>query len=305
VSTRARTIVRIVALTSAALVIAWLGATGFMTHRLLARERAPYSEPVPAALEQRVECARIATRDHEELGAWWSGDAETKIAVLVLHGNHGSRGEAAPLVGWLAERGIGVLALTLRAHGDSTGDVNDAGWSARGDVLAGVAFIESRAPHARVVILGRSLGAASAVFAARELGERVAAYVLDSPYRDLASAAHARLRRALPAIAADAAYAGMLLTARLSLSTAPDAVSPLERIVDVPPDVPIVFLSGTADDRAPTADVEAMAARARGPTEIIRFAGADHVSLFVHDRARFEAALEHLFAGLERPVLAR
>jgi fermentation-respiration switch protein FrsA (DUF1100 family) len=304
-SRRARTLVRRLALVCAALVCAWLAATGFVTWRLLARARPPYSEPLPASLQGRVESVRLATRDGEELGAWWSGDADRDLAALILHGNHGSRGEAAPLVTWLAERGIGALALTMRAHGDSSGDVNDAGWSAREDVLAGAAFLEQRAPRARIVIIGRSQGAAAAIFAAGELGARASAYVIEAPYRDLASAVRARLSRALPAPAACVAFAGMRVWALVLLTPAIDAVNPLDRIADVPAATPILFLTGVNDDRAPPSDVEAIAARARGPVEIVRFEGAEHVALHEHDRARYEAVLARFLDRLEHPLIGR
>ena len=51
--------------------------------------------------------------------------------------------------------------------------------------IAAVEFLKARKPDRPVVIMGTSLGAAAAVFAAGELGHRVAGYILESPYQDL------------------------------------------------------------------------------------------------------------------------
>jgi alpha-beta hydrolase superfamily lysophospholipase len=75
--------------------------------------------------------------------------------------------------------------ISLRAHGDSTGDFNDMGYSARHDVVAAVEFLERRRPGNPIVIHGLSMGAGAAVFASGELGHRIKGYVLESPYRDL------------------------------------------------------------------------------------------------------------------------
>ena len=85
----------------------------------------------------------------------------------------------------LLSHGCSVLMISHRAHGDSTGEFDDAGYSARRDVYAAVEFLEQRRPGRPVIVDGNSLGSAAAIFAAGELGHRVAAYILESPYQDL------------------------------------------------------------------------------------------------------------------------
>ncbi len=85
----------------------------------------------------------------------------------------------------------------MRAHGDSSGEFNDIGYSARLDVVAAVEFLERRRPARPILIHGTSLGAAAATFAAEELGHRVHGYVLECPYRDLRTAVWNRAEKAL------------------------------------------------------------------------------------------------------------
>jgi alpha-beta hydrolase superfamily lysophospholipase len=200
---------------------------------------------------------------------------------------------------WLVERKIAALALTFRAHGDSSGDTNDVGSSARADVIAGVEFIERNAPSARIVVIGRSLGAAASIYAARDLGSRVSAYVLESPYRDLATAVRHRLRMHLFAPCDEIALLGMRLWSHAWLVVDLDACRPIDRVRDIPSDAAIVFLSGARDRHAPFAEVEEIAAHASSPAEVVRFEGAEHVSLYAYDHERYEAVLERVFARVE------
>jgi pimeloyl-ACP methyl ester carboxylesterase len=234
-----------------ALVCAWLASTGYVTWSLTHRERAPYAEPLPAWSDGRVREVRIATRDGEELGGWWSGEHGRPIAVLLLHGNGSSRAEHSELMRWLVDQKCAVLALTFRAHGDSTGTSNDVGWRARSDVVAGVEFIERNAPGVPIVVIGRSLGAVASIYAAGELGSRVSGYVLESPYRDLETAVRRRLRMHLSPPFDEVAFAGMRLWSHAWLPVDLDQCRPIDHVLDIPSDVPVVFFGGSSDRHAP------------------------------------------------------
>ena len=67
-------------------------------------------------------------------------------SVLLLHGSGGNRGHALGRAELLESQGYAVLMITLRAHGDSTGEYNDIGWGARRTSGAAVEFLEKRRP---------------------------------------------------------------------------------------------------------------------------------------------------------------
>ena len=113
----------------------------------------------------------------------WKGNPEAP-SVLLLHGNKGSRANSLKRAEFLAQAGYAVLMISFRAHGDSTGEFNDVGYSARQDVVAGVEFLEKKRPGHSIVVMGVSLGSAAAIFASAELGHRVRGYILESPYQD-------------------------------------------------------------------------------------------------------------------------
>jgi uncharacterized protein len=167
------------------LLVLWLILSSAVAYRLTHRPRPPFEERPPRVVWGELEDHPITTSDGETLGSWfWKGDDDLPI-VLLLHGSKGSRWNSLTRAEIFASHGCGVLMISFRAHGDSTGNFHDVGYSSRRDVIAAVEYLETRRSGRPVVIMGTSLGAAAAVFAANELGQRVQAYILESPYQDL------------------------------------------------------------------------------------------------------------------------
>jgi uncharacterized protein len=230
-----------------------------------------------------IEDRPLTTSDGQELGAWLVRGDPNRPCVLVLHGNGSSRSGMLGVIQILAKPRCTVLAVTLRAHGDSTGEVNDLGWSARHDVVAGVALLKKEFPGRPVYVLGRSLGAAAAIFAAEELGESVAGYVLEQPYTDIKSATWNRLQKYLPPGLDAVAYLGLRLWGPVFLPVDANKISPYERIVDIPECVRVVVMTGSADRQPSPDEVSDLAARIASHSRLIMFAGADHVGLEGYD----------------------
>ena len=189
--------------------VLWLTVSFAVAYRLTHRPRPRFEERAPRVAWGTLEDHRIKTRDGEDLGAWFlKGDDDLPI-VLLLHGNKGSRWNSLTRAEIFASQGWGVLMISLRAHGDSSGDFHDVGLSAQRDVVAAVEFLEARRPGRPIVVMGTSLGAATAVFAAEELGRRVKGYILESPYKDLKTAAWNRTDTYLPPVLSHAALSGI------------------------------------------------------------------------------------------------
>jgi pimeloyl-ACP methyl ester carboxylesterase len=181
--------------------------------------------------------------------------------------------------------------ISFRAHGDSTGDRNDFGRGARHDVIAAVKWLEARRPESRIVVWGMSLGAAAAIFAAGELGERVSGYVLECPYRDLRTAVRHRTTAYLPPVLDTVAYLGLRIVSPLVLPDV-DAISPIEAVRGIPRGVPVLLVAGSADDRAPAEEVEEMRGRMNGPVELLVIAGGAHARLREAQPQVYEARVE-------------
>ena len=292
--------VRLLAIGALFAVTLWLAVSASVAWRLTRRGSEPFAEPPPEVAGAIVESLRLKTCDNEEIGGWLArGDAD-KGCVLLLHGNNASRGEMLPAMRWLVEAKFTVLAISLRAHGDSTGEVNDIGWSARHDVVAAVEFLGREYPRRPVFIVGRSLGAAAAIFAADELKTDVAGYFLEQPYKDLKSAVWCRLQNHLPPILDRVAYGGLRLWAPAFLPVNPDQISPYDHIEAIPPSVPVVIIAGSADRHSRLDDVKAVAGRVRSGAKLVVFEGATHEALDRNNPKLYRASLLELLRNRKR-----
>jgi alpha-beta hydrolase superfamily lysophospholipase len=260
----------------------WLLASLAVAYRLTRRPQAVFAEPAPAVSWGKLESHRLTTADGEEIGAWFSEGADRAPAVLLLHGNGESRRACLGLAELVAGQGCAVLMISHRAHGDSTGTVNDFGYSARHDVVTAVAWLERRRPGRPVIVFGRSLGSAAAVFAAGELGRRVHGYILECPYRDLRTAVRNRTAIYLPKVLDQVAATGLNLVAPLVLPEV-DRISPLDAIGQIPATIPTLILAGGTDRRAPPDDARVLGDRVADHCRVVIFQGAAHLKLFASD----------------------
>jgi pimeloyl-ACP methyl ester carboxylesterase len=263
---------------AAGLAVVWFVASLWVAHHFTSRRRPVFTEPLPRIEWAAVENHRLATRDGQDVGAWYFPGAEDLPAVVLLHENGGCRSASLEQAHRLCAERYPVLAISLRAHGDSSGQVNDFGYGARHDVLAAVDWLERRRPGKAVVLFGSSLGAAASVYAADELGERVGGYVLECPYRDVSTAVRNRTRMYLPAGAEWAAYQGLRLAAPLVLSDI-QKMAPISEIAHIPASVPVLILAGAEDRHARPEEAQALYECVQNHGRLVVFAGAGHMQL--------------------------
>src|SRR4051794_32371131 len=260
------------------LLASWLLASLAVAHRLTRRDRPPFPEPVPAVTWGKFESVRLKTRDGLDLGAWLVRGAEDEApSVLLLHGNGASRSARLGRASIWASQGLSVLLVSLRAHGDSSGEFNDIGYGARNDVLAAVDFLSRRRPGRPVIIHGTSLGAAAATFASRHLARRVAGYLLESPYQDLKIAVRNRTEISLPPVLDWIAYRGLLLVAPLILPEL-EKIAPVKAIAGIPAGVPVLILAGGEDRNARPEEARALFERVRSHGRLVLFDRGGHMN---------------------------
>jgi len=289
---------RLVFLGCVVLAVGWLGSSWAAAWRLTRRASAPFAEPAPAVEWGKLEELRLTARDGVVVGAWLLRGTPSKPCVILIHGNGDSRRSCLGQIEALARKGYGVLALSLRAHGDSTGEVNDFGWSGRADIVAAVETLARELPGRKIAIWGQSLGAATAIFAAKELGARVSAYALESPYSDLKTAVRNRTSMYLPWGLDAIAYAGLVVFSDAVLPVPADEISPRSHVAEIPAAIPVLFLAGSKDRHTAFGEVEAMQAQVASHSRLVRFEGALHSRLWSGDRALYERSLLELLEKL-------
>ncbi len=136
---------------------------------------------------------------------WYEPGARSAPAVILVHMLNKSRRDWESVASRLASEGIGALALDLRGHGESTGNVDPADYSTLvRDVAAARRYLATRGDvmQSRVGIAGASIGANLALLvAAADPG--IASLALLSPsldYRGLRAEAAATKYGGRPAL---------------------------------------------------------------------------------------------------------
>jgi fermentation-respiration switch protein FrsA (DUF1100 family) len=126
-----------------------------------------------------VEDLRLTTDDGEMLVAWYVPAKNGNPLILYFHGNGGALLDRVPRFRALMASGYGLLAVSYRGYGGSTGSPTQKGLMEDGETT----YFEARArgyDGDRIVLMGESLGTGVAIaLAARH---EAAALVLDSPY---------------------------------------------------------------------------------------------------------------------------
>ena len=276
-------------------VVVYAVAAALAVYRLTHRRGDPLAAEPPPAIPGLLP-THIRTDEGETLGAWFVAGDPVRPLVLLLHGNGGSRMSLASTMQLHAGRGDGVLAVSLHAHGDSTGEHYELGLDAREDVRASVAWLRRQYPQRPLLISAFSLGAAAALFAAEMNAQQVDGYLLDAPYSSLARAVRNRTRAAFPWGIEWLAYQGLCLAAPVGLSRPLSDFEPARHLARIPAEVPITLL-GSLTDRACMPDELRQMARQRGDVRLVLTAGTGHRALFETDPTSYLHEFDRLVRG--------
>jgi fermentation-respiration switch protein FrsA (DUF1100 family) len=160
----------------------------FVLQRPMMYPRDPTRADVSQSGIRGMEEITLRTEDGEMVVAWHLPPRAPDRPVLVyFHGNAGNmaRPERLHRLRALADEGLGLLAVSYRGYGGSTGGPTEAGLHA--DARAAHAEALRRYGAARLVAYGESLGTGVAVRLAAE--RPVAAVILESPYMSTAAVA--------------------------------------------------------------------------------------------------------------------
>jgi len=214
----------------------------------------------------------LETADGEKLVAWHVAAAEGKPVVLYFHGNGGALVHRVDRFRGLIANGNGLVALSYRGYGGSSGSPSEAGLL--NDAAAAYAFAAARYPAQRIALFGESLGTGVAIWLATE--KPVARLLLQAPYTSIVDVA---------------AAAYPFLPVRLLLK---DRYRSDERVGGVT--APVLVLHGERDRVVPIQYGERLYALIRAPKKFVRFPEGGHVDL---DR---QGALDIIRSFLAEPV---
>ena len=119
---------------------------------------------------------QIQTVDGETITAWYAPPTTRKETIVYLHGNRGNIGNRTHKLIGFTKAGYGILALSWRGFGNSSGKPSEKGLL--NDARAAIAWLQI--PYESIIIYGESLGSGIAVQIATEFPAKL--LMLEAPY---------------------------------------------------------------------------------------------------------------------------
>jgi alpha-beta hydrolase superfamily lysophospholipase len=142
----------------------------------------------PGGMGLPQEEVEFMSQDGVRLTGWWVANENAQTVAIFAHGYMMNRCELVPEAFFLWQRGVACLLLDERMHGRSGGQFSTTGVKEALDVAAASAFVKSRMPGAKIVLIGSSMGSAASLLALTADLSVADALVLDSCYSRLPGA---------------------------------------------------------------------------------------------------------------------
>jgi pimeloyl-ACP methyl ester carboxylesterase len=268
-----------------------LGSLLITNSRFQFRERGP---KMPDAVGLAVTPAAFTSQDGVSLKGWWNPGDAMKPVIIFVHGLNRSRLEMLERAADANQRGYGVLLFDLRNHGESGRAYTTIGIFESRDVCAASQFVKSKAAQRPQILWGVSMGASSAIIAAKQC-PGFSAIISDSSFLSFRDtiAHHLTLLFRLPPFPI-ANLIVMITSYRLGLNPDDGDVEAIVRSLNIP----ILFIAGGADRRMPPSLADRMFQAAKSPLkQELVIPGAGHGEAFSTDRSTY---LNSVYSFLDR-----
>lgn len=209
----------------------------------------------PADRRLSYEDVFFQTSDGVRLNGWFVPGSGRSATLLWFHGNTGNIADRVDNIALLHDRlGISIFIFDYRGYGRSGGSVSEEGTYR--DAEAALAYLRSRKDvnPAKIILFGRSLGAAIAVELAAK--EPCAGLLLESPFTSVKEMA-------------DSAFP--LFPVGFFFRTKYDALSKIKQVK-----VPVLILHGDRDEIVPFSMGRRIFEAANEPKTFFTIKGAGH-----------------------------
>ncbi len=260
----------------------------------------------PAVFGLPFEDLRIETRDGVSIHAWFipaaappvgasappssaPGHTARPLTLITFHGNAESIEQTLPLARQVREAGFNLMTVEYRGYGRSGGQPSERGVYADGEAALRTLRARSDVAPDRIVLWGRSIGAAVAVDVAANLAAdaAVAGLILESPF----TSAQDLLRDGGHWLLYGMSYFG---------SYRFDSAAKIGRVTS-----PVLVVHGTADEIAPFALGRRLHDLAPGRREFVIIEGGGHNDLWARHTAATWGGIRRFLDSLPTPGTAR
>mmetsp|Transcript_29391 Transcript_29391/g.80750 ORF Transcript_29391/g.80750 Transcript_29391/m.80750 type:complete len:593 (-) Transcript_29391:2828-4606(-) len=138
----------------------------------------------------RTDFELVNKRGHKlQCSKWYPSESASDLplpAVIYLHGNSSGRTEVVPqCLPFLLSLGVWVVTFDFAGSGMSDGEYVSLGYYEQDDLSCVTEHLRSSGSVSKIVLWGRSMGAATALLYATSRDASISGMILDSPFSDL------------------------------------------------------------------------------------------------------------------------
>lgn len=221
------------------------------------------------------------------LSGWFiPSNADSRKAVILVHGVTRSRISSMKYVELFRKRGFHVLAYDHRRHGKSGGDSTTYGYYEKADLKACVDWLENRlGPGAVIGTHGESMGAATALQHAA-MDSRLRFCIADCPYSHITGQLVYRLKVEYPLLPVYPTIPLVALVCRLRTGAVLGEAESLRRLPGA--DTPVLFIHGQEDSYIEKRMTEDMYRQKQGMKRLYLAPGADHAEAYMKNPGEYD-----------------
>src|SRR5487761_2330943 len=301
-----RQMAMVAGVSAAALVSVSAGGGYYVARKLTAPNASSYLDDfmiTPFETGIAWEDVRIPTASEDRpLVGWWFPRPETNRVIIGCAGYRGSKSDLIGIGSAMWRAGFNVLLFDYHGHGAGRGAPVTLAYRETHDFFAALDYAQRRVPHARIGVLGFSMGAAIAILGASQR-PAVRAVVADSPFATHADVVSHNVQRVIRLPGQPFAAISDYFLMRSAGYRGRD-VAPL-RVIDRLEGRPLLLIHGTDDEMIPVSHAHRLFAAAREPKELWLAAGANHCGAYFLDRPAYCERVAAFFtrALAEEPVV--
>ncbi len=235
---------------------------------------------------RKAQTFRFKTFDGLYLSAYYvPAKGNPKGTVIALHGYRSNKNKYLPVIHYFTENGYDFVAMDMRAHNESEGEIATFSYLERKDVRELIDFLKIRHfLQAPVILYGHSAGASTALFTASAMKD-VRAVIAESPFAGFEEI-FPRYVKYYTGIGWDygAREGGKWIFDHLNIP--PDSLNLLHVTSRI--SVPVLIIHGTNDPKIPPSHaVKIYKSLGSSHKELLQIPGGTHTNLWEKDRDQY------------------